>query len=77
MISWLYCAHWTGDDGVEDGRRLAFVISVICIILHNFAIFYDFDSFSISTLAVLRSLRFIHLPRRGDDGVEDGRRLCV
>ena len=65
----------TGDDGVEDRRRLCVCIS-ICIILHNFVTLYDFDTFSIYR-GCSASLRFTRPPRTGDDGVEDGRRLCV
>ena len=48
----------------------------VCIILHNFAIFYDFDTFS-PNRGCIAPFRFTRPPRTGDDGVEDGRRLCV
>ena len=48
----------------------------VCIILHNFAIFYDFGTFS-RYRGCIGPFRFTRPPRTGDDGVEDGRRLCV
>ena len=63
----------TGDEGVEDRRRLCVCMS-ICKNLHNFAVFYDFHTFSRYRGC---TFRFTRPPRTGDDGVEDGRRLCV
>ena len=52
----------TGDDGVEDGRKdFAFEYQVR-LIFHNFAIFYDFDTF-LDIAAVLS--HFVSLVPRG------------
>ena len=47
-----------------------------CIILHTFLRLSDFDTFS-RYRGCIAPFRFTRPPRRGDDGVEDGRRLCV
>ena len=58
-----------GEDFVLENQ--------FCIILHNFAIFYDCDTFSVYR-GCIASFRFTCPPRTGDNGVEDGRtRLCV
>ena len=46
-----------------------------CMILHTFSTLYDFDTFSVYR-GCIASLCFTRPPRTGDDGVEDGRRLC-
>ena len=48
----------------------------VCMILRNFAIVYDFDTFS-KYRGCIAPFRFTRPPRTGDDGAEDGRRLCV
>ena len=64
-----------GRMGEKMGEDFAFEFQ-FCIILHNFATLYDFDTFSIYR-GCSASLRFTRPPRTGEDGVEDGRRLCV
>jgi len=57
------------------GEDFAFEYEV-CLILHNFAIVFDFDTFS-GNRGCIASWGFTPPPRTGDDGVEDGRRLRV
>ena len=57
------------------GEDFAFEYQV-CLISQNFAIVYDFDTFS-RYRGCIAPFRFTRPPRTGDDGVEDGRRLCV
>ena len=57
------------------GEDFAFEYQV-CLILHNFAIYSMILIPFLDIAAVLSSLRFTRPPRTGDDGVEDGRRLC-
>ena len=67
--------HGRGTMGYKMGEGFAFE-NQVCIILHNLAIVYDFDTFS-TYRGCIAPFRFTRPPRTGDDGVEDGRRLCV
>ena len=63
----------TGDNGVEDRGGLCVCIS-ICKILHNFAIFYDFGTFSFyrGCIASLRFTRWIFMLGTWEGGWDSG-----
>ena len=47
----------------------------VCIILHNFAIVFDFDTFS-RYRGCIAPFRFTRPPRTGDDGVAFENQVC-